>query len=214
MIVQAVNELGELQDDVLLVRYGASPEDWERAADSTHFVEFIDGRLIMHSPVALVHARIGTFLHSLLHLYIERSNLGELLAGPFAMDLGLARKFEPDLLFVSKDKCKHLREDRLEGPADLAIEIASPSTRSYDQGDKRECYRVGRVGEYWMIDPYDRLIIADKPAGNELGRFSRGWVESSLCSGFRLRAEWLWGERPPKVEECLKEIVAASGGGT
>ncbi len=213
MNVQAVNELGEVQDDVLLVRYGSTPEDWEKASNDMRFVEFIDGRLIMHSPISLTHSRIGIFLQSLLNLYIERNDLGELLAGPFAMDLGLTRKFEPDLLFLATENAATLREDRLEGPADLAIEIASPSTRSYDRQEKRECYHVGGVREYWMIDPYDRVVIVDRPAGNEIARSASAWVESSTCAGFRVRAEWLWRVPLPRVDACLQEIEVASGEG-
>lgn len=210
MVVQTVNELGEIQNEFLAVRYGATPQDWEAAADEKRFVELIDGRLIMHSPAGLTHQRLFGLLHLLVATYVERRHLGEILTGPFVMDLALERKFEADIIFLTPKTTANLAEDRLIGPADLAIEIASPSTKAYDQGEKRECYRVGRVGEYWMIDPFSKTVTLDRPAGQEIGVYHDGWVDSEACPGFAVRAEWLWQEPLPAVAGCLNELERRS----
>lgn len=57
-----------------------------------------------------------------------------------------------------------------------------------------------------MIDPITRSVALDRPAGHEIGAYRKGWVESVACSGFAIRAEWLWGEHPPKVSDCLSEL--------
>jgi Uma2 family endonuclease len=151
------------------------------------------------------------FLHHLLRSYVENRGLGEVLTGPFAMELSLERKFEPDVMFLSQRTRESLTENRLLGPADMAIEIASPSTRGYDRGEKRECYRVGGVREYWMVDPIDQVITIDRPAGTEFARSSSGVLKSVTCPGFFLRAEWLWGDPIPAVAPCLAEIMDAAG---
>lgn len=193
-------------NEYLHVRYGATPQDWEETADESRFVELIDGRLILHSPISTRHADIQAFLQAYLYQYVRRRKLGKVLAGPFTMDLGLERKFEPDLIFVRQRVLENLADDRLLGPADLAIEIASPSTRSYDRGEKRECYRVGRVAEYIMIDSYSKTVTLDRPAGHEIACLGSGWIESETCKGFALRAEWLWTDPLPDPDACLKEI--------
>ncbi len=163
----------------------------------------------MHSPAGPTHQRLFRFLHVVLRQYFfEGKGLGEVLSGPFAMELSVERKVEPDVMFVSKRTLTNLTEDRLVGPADFAIEIASPSTAGYDRGEKRACYGVGGVREYWMIDPQVKLVIVDRPAGREVGQFTSGKVESQLLPGFWLRAEWLWQDPPPAVAECLAEIMA------
>ncbi|MCG3130769.1 MAG: hypothetical protein FLDDKLPJ_01541 [Phycisphaerae bacterium] len=206
MVVKTVNSAGELEDRFFAVRYGATPQDWEEAADETHFVELIDGRLIMHSLAGLGHQRTFGFLHHLLRSFVEARKLGEILTGPFTMDLALERKFEPDLIFITRKTMANLAEDRLLGPADLAIEIASASTRAYDRGEKRECYRVGRVAEYVMIDAFSKLVTLDRPAGREILSLQEGWIASESCKGFAFRAEWLWADPLPEVADCLREI--------
>lgn len=207
-----IEETGELDDTALLTYYGCTPEDWEGASDEKRFVEFIDGRLIVHSPAGLRHQQLFGFLHRLMGDYVESRKLGEVFSGPFAMELALDRKFEPDLVYLDEEARRRLTESRLLGAADLAVEIASPSTGAYDRGEKRECYRVGGVREYWMIDPAARLVIVDRPAGREVARLENGRVESQLLPGFWLRAEWLWQEPLPTVAACVKESLAAAGG--
>jgi Uma2 family endonuclease len=197
-------------DAYLRTYYGCTPEDWEQFASANRFVEFIDGRVIVHSPAGLAHQRLFGFLHHLLRGYVEARRSGEILTGPFTMELALERKFEPDIMYVSQRTAASLDEDRLRGPADLAIEIASPSTRAYDQGEKRDCYRVGGVREYWMVDPANRVIVIDRPAGREVTRVSVDRVMSELLPGFWLRAEWLWADPLPAVATCLNEVL---GGG-
>ena len=211
-MIRVLDDSGNAIEEALAVCHGKTPEDWEQASDDKSFVEFIDGRLIMHSPISLTHARLFGFVHFLLVGFVQDRELGEVLTGPFAMDLSADRKFEPDLLFVTKESARNLGEDRLHGPADLAIEIASPSTRTYDRGEKRECYRVGGVREYWMIDPYEKMVTLDRPAGHEISRAARGPVQSETCPGFQLHAEWLWESPLPNVQTCLSRVLGGGEG--
>ncbi|MFO0837058.1 MAG: Uma2 family endonuclease [Phycisphaerae bacterium] len=200
---------GVIDDACVLTYYGCRPADWEETADEKRFVEFIDGRLIVHAPAGLTHQDLFDFAYRLLGNHVEARKLGRVLAGPFAMDLSADRKFEPDIMFLSRRAAANLTDDRLLGPADLAIEIASTSTRGYDRGEKRECYRVGGVREYWMIDPIDRVVTLDRPAGTQVARASEGVLRSELCAGFWLRAEWLWAGPLPPVAHCLDELLRA-----
>ncbi|TWT45839.1 hypothetical protein RAS1_22740 [Phycisphaerae bacterium RAS1] len=201
-------DTGEIDDEAMLTYYGCAPADWEEASSERRFVELIDGRILVHSPAGLGHQRLFDFCYRLLGGYVEAKNLGEVLAGPFTMELALERKFEPDIIFVSNKTRANLTDDRLLGPADLAIEIASPSTRAYDRTEKRECYRVGGVREYWMIDPIDRKVTLDRPAGVQLAELGAGCVESATCPGFRIQAEWLWADPLPSVQACLAQLLA------
>jgi Uma2 family endonuclease len=212
MVVRArpiIEETGKLDETALLTYYGCTPADWEEASNEKRFIEFIDGRLIVHSPAGLRHQQLFGFLYRLVGDFVEQRKLGEVLSGPFAMELSAERKFEPDLMFLSRRTLGNLTDDRLLGPADFAIEIASPSTAGYDRGEKRECYRVGGVREYWMIDPQAKLVVVDRPAGHEVAKLAQGQVESQLLPGFGLRAEWLWRDPLPPVAECLGGLLAA-----
>jgi len=47
-------------------------------------------------------------------------------------------------------------ERGIEGPTDLCIEIASPSTRKRDRTTKYDRYAHFGVPEYWIVDPLAR----------------------------------------------------------
>ena len=200
---------GAVDEAALLTYYGCTPDDWEEVADERRFVEFIDERLMVHSPVGLAHQSIFDFVYRIMGACVERQALGRVLAGPFVMELSYLRKFEPDIMFLLPATAMRLADDRLVGAADLVIEIASPSTRAYDSGEKREAYRVGGVRDYWMIDPAKRLVTLDRPAGHEIASTTVGVVRSETCIGFWLKAEWLWADPLPTVEFCLAEILAS-----
>lgn len=207
------DDTGAVDDACILTYYGSTPQDWEESSDEKRFVEFIDGRLIVHSPAGLTHQRLFDFLYRLLGDFVELRSLGEVLSGPFAMELSLERKFEPDLMFLLRRTRESLTENRLVGPADLAIEIASPSTRGYDRGEKRECYRVGGVREYWMVDPFDQTVAVDRPAGVEQVRQSSGWLASELCPSFGIEVSSLWLSPLPPVAEALATILSSEAQG-
>lgn len=76
------------------------------------------------------------------------------MATPFQIKLGPeASRREPDVLFVSKTNLERLTENRLEGPADLAVDIISPESRARDRGEKFYEHEQGGVTEYWLIEP-------------------------------------------------------------
>lgn len=43
-------DTGAIDDGCVLTYYGCTPDDWEAVADERRVIEFIDGRLIVHSP--------------------------------------------------------------------------------------------------------------------------------------------------------------------
>lgn len=208
MVVKTYEIDSVVNQDFLHVRYGATPKDWEEMADKTRFVELIEGRLIVHSPVATGHQEIVGFLHFLLRYHLALKQLGKVFLGPFTMDLGFSRKFQPDLFFVGTGRPAQLIEDRLLGPADLAIEVGSRSTQHYDQGEKRDYYAEAEVGEYWIVDPFAEKIFVDRPAGTRVLEVERGILDSTACPGWWIRAEWLWEEELPNPLSCIEEILS------
>src|SRR5436305_10804370 len=101
MVVRAIDEHGQVAfDRAMTVWYDATPEDWDEASDKTRFVEYVDGMLIMHSPVSEQHADLFDFLYPIVSFFVRRRQLGKVYAGPFTMELAPTRKFEPDIMFV------------------------------------------------------------------------------------------------------------------
>jgi Uma2 family endonuclease len=128
------------------------------------------------------------------------------IQGWFAFKGGSGR--EPDVMFVATE---HLDRDKvtyLDGPADIAVEIVSPSSRANDR-IKAEVYAHGGVREYWMIDVERKradflALQADGTYGNILVN-DDGVFRSTVLAGFWLRVGWLFAEEPPALLDVLRE---------
>jgi len=132
---------------------------------STRF-EVIDQELVVTPGPSTRHQRVVVRLVSALHSFVVAHDLGEVLPGPVDVLFAEGDYFEPDLVFVARER-SHLLSDRgIEGPPDLVVEIASPSTAARDRGIKLDRYRLFGVPEYWIVDPDAGTIEAwDLAAG-------------------------------------------------
>jgi Uma2 family endonuclease len=106
----------------------------------------------------------------------------------------------PDLFFLLNEHMDRLRENHLAGPADIVIEVTSPSTGPTDRGAKYYEYEAGGVTEYWLIDPQRRLAEFHR-LGTD-GQYAPapvidGVFESAVLPGLRFRVEWLWSRPMP-----------------
>ncbi len=174
--------------------------------------ELIDGVLYM-SPLPFdTHERQQGFLFTLLRLYAEAHDLGEVRGSRTAVRLSEAHVFEPDILFVARAREELITERGVMGAPDLVVEILSAATAVFDRGDKFRAYERYGVQEVWLVDPYG-------PAGTEFyqrqGEFLRpvavdaaGWLVSTAVAGFRLQMAWLW---PGKKFIPVQQALAAMG---
>lgn len=161
--------------------------------------EVIDGELVVTPAPALRHQRIATRLVALLHTFVQTHDLGEVFTGPVDVVFAEGDYLEPDIVFVRKGR-SHLFSDRgIEGPPDLVVEVASPSTRERDRGVKLERYGFFGVAEYWVVDP-DACTV-------EVWRFAGGVREPAVFGpGDTLR--WDGGEAAGTLELDVAEVLA------
>ena len=177
--------------------------------DETH-AEWVDGEVVLMSPVSDVHQDVAGLLLGLIRFFVEVNGLGKVSYEPFVMKTAPhlpARA--PDILFVANANLGRLKRRSLEGPADLVMEVVSPDHPERDWVDKRGEYEQGGVREYWIIDPPERR------AGffylDENGRYqpipidANGVVHSIVLPGVWLKVEWLWQEPLPLMRSVLIE---------
>lgn len=188
---------------------------WAMAGENLR-VEWVDGEVILMSPVAIKHVRIGNWLVQVLGLYIQAKKLGELLGPEFMIRLHHSKvsRRVPDLLFVSRANQSNLKTNHLEGPPELAIEVVSPDSVARDWREKYQEYEAAGVLEYWIIDPLTETFEAS--VRNADGKFvkvaldSDGVLHSSTVPGFWLRPGWLWQPELPDPIQHLRDLGALS----
>lgn len=193
----------------LLRKYGVTEEEYDQFADEDTKAELFDGVLIVHSPASIRHERIFGFLLSIMNIYVEHKQLGEVLGSRATMHLAYCRKFEPDILFVRSEKLDMLRETQLEDSADMVVEIISEWTRDYDLREKRRAYQEAGIEEIWFIDDEERKLLIDRKRDSSYTTetITSGKAVSWIISGFFVEAEWFWKEKPPNPSLCLQKIL-------
>ena len=175
-----------------------------------HHVEWVNGKMVLMSPVTESHENIRRFLYSLINLFAEAHHLGRVYSEPFQMKTGPDLPGRaPDLFFVANEHLEQVKRLNLEGPADLVIEIISPGSRATDRGDKFYEYEQGGVPEYWLLDPERRQaefylrgndgIYRPVPLGSD------GIYRSKVLEGLWVKVEWLWQQLPPPLMDVLRE---------
>lgn len=185
-------------------------EEFLALDDERTMSEWVDGEVILMSPVAEKHQEIMLFLAQTLGLYVQVHNLGRIFLPPFAMKLEAERRGrEPDLMFVSQERAHLIQRIYLDGPADLAIEIVSPESIERDRREKFGEYERAGVKEYWLIDP-DRESAEFYELGAD-GRYRAGATEpdsvfrSKVIAGFFVYLSWLW-QTPAPTLDALREL--------
>ncbi len=173
--------------------------------------EWVDGEVIIMSPVNDRHADINRWLTAILSLWLEEHELG-CIRGDVMVRLAKPRSRRvPDIYFFARERAVLQRANHFEGPPDAIFEIVSPDSTARDYRDKVKSYEASGVREYWIVDPLVNHLEA-----NELfkGHYRSlepkdGALRSKAIKGFFLRPEWCRQTPLPKVADVLREL----GGG-
>ena len=167
-------------------------EDYAKLPEGAPY-QLIGGELIMTPAPTPYHQIVSRKIMSLLIQYVEKNNLGEILYSPIDVYFSEEDVFQPDIIFISKERLNIIGETKIEGAPDLIIEILSPSTAYYDLGRKYEVYEKNGVKEYWIVHPERKSIEIYQ---NQEGQFKliqmakeKDTVNSSLFKDFELNLE-------------------------
>ena len=181
-------------------------EEFLNWSNEDNRAEWVEGRVEILMPASIQHQLLKGFLFFVLKLFLQGKDLGLVLDAPTLMRLPIRPSGrDPDLLFIGKSKLDQVRQNYIDGPADIVVEVISPESRERDRVQKyRECAQAG-IPEYWLIDPTLKTAEfftlrngAYEPAGIDAeGRF---W--SDALPGFWMMVNWLWDE--PSLPEILR----------
>ena len=197
-----------LEPPYLIVKPGLSEDDFYRLADEDSDWEYLDGRIVMHSPASDRHEDIFSFLITLLRGFLGERGGAVVRGSRYPMRLDPDWSPEPGILVVRESRRHLMTPRRLEGPADLVIEIASESDPKLDYREKLPRYRQAQIGEIWIVNPFanDVLVEVKSGPGYTSRTVSAGRLESLVVSGFWIEVGWLWQSALPPPLKCLRAM--------
>jgi len=176
--------------------------------------EWVDGEVIVFMPPKIGHQDVISFLWLLVRLYADLLKLGKVLPHQTELRiLGGRGSREPDLMFVATAHLDRITEHRVEGLADLVVEVISDDSVTRDRRDKWQQYAEAGVAEYWLLDWRPGKERADFFQLGADGVYERqeldaeGRYHSQVLPGFWLDPTWLWQDPLPDPAHLMAEIA-------
>lgn len=190
--------------------HAGTVEEFLDALHEDAWAEWVGGEVVTTSPASFQHQDLVRFLIALLSLYVEHHDLGWILSAPFPMLLAEQQRVrEPDLLFLRRDHAERLRDNRLDGPADLVVEVVSPESLARDRGEKFVEYEAAGVAEYWLLDPQRRQLdlyhLGEDRCYHPLPA-TDGLYLSRALPDLRLDPDWFWQDPQPRLRHVAAEL--------
>jgi len=136
-------------------------DDWEAMPHGDgNIYEIIEGELFVSCSPGLTHQLVLINLSGLIWSFLKTNPIGTVVGGPGVI-LSNYSGVIPDLIFFSHDVRDTLvKNDRVNGPPSLVIEILSPGSSNIrrDRVIKLQLYAKHGVPEYWIIDLKNRAL--------------------------------------------------------
>ncbi len=183
-----------------LRQYLAGPPDEFKA-------ELIDGELVVSPSPTDQDQDLQADLGGVLRRWVRALTLGWVWPDlDMVLDEAANLAYRPDLLFLARAHQARRRQGRVFGPADLCVEILSPSDRPRVQRRKYTDYARYGVPWYWIINPLGELPVIEElelVAGDYAVRAEvtgAAWFAPAVFPGLHLRL-------PPLMAGDLKAAV-------
>jgi Uma2 family endonuclease len=188
--------MGSIPDRIPPGRIVLTYDDYVELPDDGNRYEILDGELHVTPPPATRHQIASINLATILHVFVRKNRIGQVLEAPTGVILAETTIVEPDILFVRAARQSIITERAVEGPPDLVVEILSPGTSRRDRTTKAAVYARYGVPHYWLLDPDSRTLELYENDGESyrLVRKEEGdrAVRSSLFPGLEISLGEVW----------------------
>jgi Uma2 family endonuclease len=180
-------------------RFRMPYDDYFRMVEDTTHSEWVDGEVAIFAPPSTRHQLLHAFFLSILTMVISANRRGIALSAPFEMKLRSGHSYrEPDILVILSENEHGLDGQRLNGPADIAMEILSPESVARDRQEKFREYEQEGLHEYWIVDGRYEAIAPD----------SQRRIHSRILPGFWVDIAWLTADELPNEFDVVQELLA------
>ena len=121
--------------------------------------EIIGGKKIMAPAANPTHGGIIGRLYIFIGTYLDAKNAGYVFVDDVDVYLPQGPLFKPDLIVVLEKNSSIIDWSKgIYGAPDMLVEVLSKSTKKRDITIKKDIYEANGVREYWIIDPWAKII--------------------------------------------------------
>jgi len=163
--------------------------------------EFINGKIIMNSPVKERHWTTVGNIVGMLRPYAIKNKLGRVASEKALISL-TRNDYEPDVCFWRAEKANTFTSEQMQHPApDFIVEVLSKGTAKRDRGIKFTDYAAHGASEYWLVNPgkqtVEQYTLDPELEEYELaGTFSAGdFIDCKQVVGFRIPVRAMFNEQ-------------------
>ena len=168
-------------------------QDFREWVDENQKAEFINGEIVVHSPVKKKHLEVTRLLGGLLHVFSLIKKQGTVWTEKAMIALD-RNDYEPDIVFFNHERAILFEGNQMFFPApDFVVEILSKKTASRDKGIKKQDYAAHGIPEYWIIDTEREQILqylllneTDKTYFEPYVFTIEDEIESPIIKGFKI----------------------------
>jgi Uma2 family endonuclease len=160
-------------------------------------VEFINGEIVVHSPVKKEHTDVTGALYQLLRPFVLIAKLGW-VGYEKVMSAFTRNDYEPDVVFFGNEKSDNFQTGQWKYPVpDFVVEVLSEGTEHRDRGIKFKDFESHGVLEYWIIDPVNETVeqyfLQDGKFKLHL-KIDQGMIKSRVIKGFAIDVRAIFDE--------------------
>lgn len=166
-------------------------------------------------PPLLSHGDVVNFLNRLIGNFSDVYDLGRIYVENAELWLPTSNTARlPDICFILNQHADRRSTRRLEGYADLVVEVVSADSVSRDRRQKFAEYQTAGIPEYWIVDPRPRRQTVEVYALDDAGRYqpltadNTGRLHSRVLPGFWIDPAWLWHDPLPGPYQLVAQIIA------
>lgn len=197
-ILQYWEEIGGLSESKATYQGGnprMSVEEFLKLTEAgENRYELIDGEVFQLASPFYEHQRVIGEVFSQIHQWSKGKKFKPVTA-PFDVTLfkdDLENIVQPDIVVVC-DPEKVNEQGRYEGIPTIVFEVLSETTRNKDMLKKLNLYMAGGVGEYWIINPWNREVYIYTFTSREIENYrvfkGSETADSGVLKGLRIPLE-------------------------
>jgi Uma2 family endonuclease len=162
-------------------------EDYRKLPEGAPY-QLIGGELVLTPAPGTYHQVVSMRLENQMVNFVTARQSGIVLDAPVDVYLGESETYQPDIIFIGRDRMEIIEPERINGSPDLVVEILSPSTAYYDLRKKFKTYEQSGVKEHWIVDPKQKsvqvFILKDGKFALDQEVETGGAVHSHILEGF------------------------------